>query len=195
MLMIDDLYKIRNYLPIIYLGFDDLIATKLVLIFGKLREIKKIDYFLVFDGKNFDKFKYDFIISKRDYEKCKKYFRRACWFEEIPGKDAVSKFLQENKITFDLETLPMADQNKCCYVGKMDDYLIDLPLIQKKINKICNFEEDISNAISRCDVVVGRDSESLLIAAHHKKKIYLIADEKIGNSFQMMFPGTIIVKN
>lgn len=192
--MISDLAKINNFLPIIYLGHEELNAAKLTIICGKLRELQKLEYFLVLSERLHEKFKFDFVVTKSEYEIYKIYFRRACWFKEMPGADGVANFILENGLKFEKNDKVTNQPNKFCYFGKMEEFLVDLKVINKKITKFCDFNDNIDEVLERYDAVVGRESLGLLTAAHKNKKIYLLNQSNISNSFQMIFPDTVNIQ-
>jgi hypothetical protein len=182
MFSIHDFCKIKDHLPIIYLGHSELSAAKLILIVGKLREQTNKQLFLVLKESYAQKFKYDFVISESIYEKISQHFTRTCICKEH-GEKTIEYFMKENSLKDLIRKKTESKGSKKYYFGSSKDFEEDFP----KINKNIEITENIDKCLTDANIVYGRDSIGLLTLAFAGIPIKLFKKNS-DNSFQMIFP-------
>ena len=188
MFSIHDFCKIKDHLPIIYLGHNQLSAGKLVLIIGKLRENLKKQFFLVFKEQFANDFKYDFVISENIFSKISQHFIRTCICNEN-GEKTIEYFMKENFID---KIIPVESKPKGkikYYLGNTKHFEEDFPVAKKDLILTENVDDCLNDAI----MVYGRESLGLLILAFSGVPISLI-NKNNDNSFQMIFPNINLYK-
>ena len=188
MFSIHDFCKIKDHLPIIYLGHNQLSAAKLILIIGKLREIEKKQFFLVFKEQYANDFKYDFVISENIFSKISQHFTRTCICKENGGK-TIEYFMKENLISniFNIEKNPRGKVKY--YFGTATNFEEDFP----KQKKGLILTENLENCLENANIVYGRESLGLLTLAFSGMPISLIKKND-DNSFQMIFSNINLYK-
>lgn len=194
MYYVSDVEKLKDYLPIIYTGHHDLVASKLVLLCAELRKKYSLQFFVVLNDAKLQAFNYDFVISKSKFETVKKSFKKMCFCQEEEGGDAILKFMNENNLKISiLKSGKKYDVNKIVgYYGTQKDYL----KIKEKLKffgKTLVISENIEKLCEECDVICGDECAQIVMAAALGKQIYLINMPKKENSFQIMFPDAIIL--
>lgn len=194
MYYISDVNKLKDYLPIIYTGHHDLIASKLVLLCAELRKKYNLQFFLVLHDFKEQNFKYDFVISKSKFDEIKKSFKKMCFCKEEEGCDAVLKFMEENNLK-----IPICKKNKIFDVKDVVGFFGDAKSYAKNKNKLDFFgktlvvSQNIQKLCEECAVICGEECAELVGAAALGKQIYLLNAKKKENSFQIMFPDAIIL--
>lgn len=194
MYYISDVNKLKDYLPIIYTGHHDLIASKLVLLCAELRRKYNLQFFLVLNDSKEQNFNYDFVISKTRFQEIKTSFRKMCFCKEEEGSDAVLQFMEENDLK-----IPICKKNKNFHVKDVVGYFGDAKSYEKYKNKLDFFRktlivgQNIQKLCEQCDVICGEECAEIVGAAALGKQIYLVNMPKKENSFQIMFPDAIIV--
>ena len=181
MFSIKDFHAIKDHLPIIYLGHDEISAAKLVILVGQLRETTKKQFFLVFKERFANDFKYDFVINEKVFNKISNYFNRSCICGEN-GENTIRDFILENKIDPKIRCQKAKKGSKIYYFGKQEDFEKDL---NSKLN--IQITNDINICLNNAKLVYGRESIVLLILAFAGVPVSLCT-ENIKNSFQMLFP-------
>lgn len=188
MFYISDLYKIRNLLPIIYTANDLNSASKLIILYPKIKDqYKNINIFFVFHDEIQQKFPFDFIMANSTFEKNKGNFAKNYYLNSDDQEDIISKFGRENKLDLFYCNAKNQNINNIYYKDINHKYLI-LNKISSNLVQI-NSYADATNEIF---AVAGTESPDLLALASIGRKIILINSKPI-NSFQKMFPDTLTI--
>ena len=194
MYYVSDVNKLKDYLPIIYTGHHDLVASKLVLLCAELRKKYSLQFFLVLNDAKEKSFTYDFVLSKTKFDTVRTSFKKMCFCKEEEGGDAVLKFMEQNDLKINI-----CNSKRKFDVKHVVGYFGDEDSYSKIKNKLDFFGKnvvvtnDIQKLCDECDVICGNECAEIVMAAALGKQIYLLNMQKKENSFQIMFPDAIIL--
>ena len=133
-------------------------------------------------------FKHDFLMANSIYQKYKRNFAKEYFLEAGENSDVVEKFGFDNKIDL---MICRAKNTNCRDVYYFEDkHKIK---IQQKMNLNFYKINDLHDAKNENYGIVASETPNLLFYASEGRKIILMQTDKIKNSFQKMFPDTVVI--
>jgi hypothetical protein len=188
MFFISDLHNIKNLLPIIYTSHDFNSVAKLIMLHSKIKQkYKNINFFFVLNDLVHSKFSYEFTMNQSTYVKYKNNFAKQYILETDIKNDMILKFSEDNEI--DLFTKKSNPNFDGIYCRNSEDKNILLNKFKCNILQISNLSDIQINNYAICDA----ESPDLLVLAEEGRQIISLKKYNLSNSFQKMFPDTIVL--
>lgn len=189
MFYISDLNKIKNILPIIYLSYDINSICKFIVLYERIRNsFPDIKIFFVIHDDIKKIFPHEFLMSNSLYQNYKRNFAKEYVLENGENMDVLEKFGFDNKI--DLLIC------RCKNTNFRDVYYFEdkhKNKIQQKMNLNFHKINNLHDAKNESYAIAAVESPNLIYFASEGRKILLVQEDKMKNSFQKMFPDTFVV--
>lgn len=187
MFFIKDLHVVKNYLPIIYTTHDLNSCLKLILLYKNAKiKYPEINLFFVFHDEIAKIFDYNFVMSESMFSTYKQSYIKNYYLKAKNNMDVVETFCEENKIEIFLKN---AKNQNFDNIYSFDNIQNGQNVDFKKVYKIGKISE------VTCDnyAIAGRETPEIINFAYLGRKILLLNKQNNNNSFQKMFPDTIVL--
>lgn len=192
MFSIDDLVKIKKFLPIIYVTGEANQVAKLIILFPRIQEkYNNLKLILVVSDIHKEIFDYPFTMSYTTFKEYNHCFAKEYMIQENINGDTVDDFCNENDVDF-FVSKANPHNNTAYYIGKEDNQSIKR-IAERTFRIRPIYIKNLDSVVNSNSIIIGFDSPELVAAAYLGKKIILFGTEKRTISFRKMFPDTVLV--
>lgn len=192
MFSIDDLTKVKNYLPIIYVTGEANQVAKLIILYEKIqKKYPDIKIFYVVSDRHKEIFDYPFVVSQSYFMNHKNNFAKEYHVPEDITGDSIYDFCTQNDIDpFIKKSEP--HNNSLIFLSREENESAKR-ILERTFKIKVIYKHRVEEILNSNSVIAGFDTPELVAAAYMGKKIVLFGIERRTNSFRKMFPDTVLV--
>lgn len=192
MFSIDDLTKVKNYLPIIYVTSEANQVAKLIILYEKIqKKYFDIKLFFVVSDRHKEIFDYPFVVSQSSFENYKNNFSKEYHVPEDINGDSIYDFCIQNDI--DPFVRKSESHNNSLIFLNREENENAKRILERTFKIKVIYRNRVEDVLGSNSIIAGFDSPELVAAGYLGKKIVLFGIERRTNSFRKMFPDTVLL--